>query len=170
MENPPGKLAVSTRTMEIAVAFILLSFGVLVATDSFRLGARWGDDGPQSGYFPFYIGLIIAVCSLVTLVQAVRGKLGSSADSFVERGALRQVLSVLLPAALYVVGIQLFGIYAASAVYIAFFMRWLGRYSWLKAIVLGLAVSVLTFFMFEIWFQVPLHKGNLYNPLSLVGY
>lgn len=155
--------------MEIVVAAVLLSFGVVVAFDSYRLGARWGEEGPQSGYFPFYIGIIIGAASLVTLLQAVLGGAAGGNKGFVERGQFKLVLAVLVPAALYVLGIQLIGIYVASAVYIAVFMVWLGKYAWLKSVVLGLAVSASLFAMFEVWFQVPLPKG-MFNSLGFLGY
>ncbi len=164
-----GRPAVTTHTMEIVVALLFLLFGGVVAFDSYRLGARWAEDGPQSGYFPFYIGLIICISSIVTLLQALFGEAARSNNTFVERGQLRQMLSVLVPAALYVLGIQLIGIYVASAVYIAVFMVWLGKYSWFKSTALGLAASVSFFVMFEIWFKVPLPKG-MFNPLGFLGY
>jgi hypothetical protein len=162
--------AVTTRTMEIVVALVLLLIGAVVAYDSYRSGSGWSDDGPESGYFPFYIGLIIAICSLATLGDAIRATNPEARKSFVDRGPLKQVLSVLVPAALYVFGIQMIGIYVASAVYIAFFMVWLGKYGWLRALIVGVATSVSLFFLFEVWFQVPLPKGSLYDPLSLIGY
>ena len=55
------------------------------------------------------------------------------------------VLSVLVPAAVYVLAIQLVGIYIASAVYIAGFMIILGKFSKVKSILLGLAVAVFFF-------------------------
>ena len=164
-----GPPAVTTRTMEIVVALLFLLFGALVAFDSYRLGASWAEDGPQSGYFPFYIGLIICFCSIATLLQALFSKAAKSKGTFVERRQLRLVLSVLIPAALFVLGIQLIGIYVASTVYIAVFMAWLGKYSWSKSVAVGLAASVVFFMMFEIWFEVPLPKG-MFNPLSFVGY
>lgn len=169
-DQQTGQSVVSMRTMEIIVAAALLLFGAVIAWESWRLGARWGDDGPQAGYFPFYIGLIIAISSLVTLVQALLGRTPQARAAFVERGQLKLVFAVLAPALLYVLAIQWFGIYLASAVYMAVFMVWLGHYAWWKAVVLGIAVSVCVFLMFEIWFKVPLHKGTLYNPLSLIGY
>ena len=48
-------------------------------------------------------------------------------------------------------------------------MIWLGKYGWIKSIVLGIAVSAVVFVAFEIWFKVLLYKG-LYNPLALIGY
>ena len=161
---------VSMRSAEIIVALLLLAFGLVIAVASYSLGAKWADDGPQAGYFPFYIGTIIALSSLVTLAQTLLDRTPGGQKSFVERGQLKQVMAVLLPALVYVLGIQWFGIYLASAVYMAVFMVWLGKYAWWKAVTLGVAVSALLFVTFEIWFQVALHKGTLYNPLSLVGY
>jgi hypothetical protein len=162
--------AVSNRTMEIVVAAVLVAFGLIVAWDSARLGARWGEDGPQSGYFPFYVGMLISISGAVVLWQALRGLTPNGRGAFVERGQLRLVLSVLVPAIVYVIAIQMFGLYLASAVYIAGFMMWLGNYSWLKSAILGIATSVTVFMMFEVWFQVPLYKGSLYNPLAVFGY
>jgi Tripartite tricarboxylate transporter TctB family len=163
------RTVVSNRVMEVVVAAALLAFGALVAGASYRLGARWGDDGPQAGYFPFYIGAIIVISSLVTLITAIRGKTPRSGAAFVERGQLRQILAVLLPALVYVLAIQWFGIYLSSALYIAVFMVWLGHYAWWKSALLGVAVSACLYVMFETWFQVALHKGTLFDPLSLIG-
>jgi len=162
--------AVVNRTMEIIVAVLLLAFGVTIAIASYSLGAKWADDGPESGYFPFYVGMIIAVSAGVILLQALRGRTPDARGTFVERGQLRLVLSVLLPAVVYVVAIQCFGIYAASAVYIAGFMVWLGNYAWWSSSLLGVATSAAVFLLFEIWFQVPLYKGSLYNPLAIFGF
>jgi hypothetical protein len=163
------RAVVNNRTMEIVVAALFLLFGLVFAWGSYSLGAGWSDDGPQSGYFPFYINLIIVIASAVTLVQAVRSRTPRPAASFVTRGQLRQILAVLLPATGYVLGVQLFGMYLASAVYIAVFMIWLGKYSWLKAVALGVTISVAVYFMFEVWFKVSLHKGSWFDPLSLIG-
>lgn len=160
---------ISMRAAEIVVGLILLGLGGLVVFDSIRLGARWGSDGPQAGYFPFYIGAFICLASLVTLGQVFFGKNRGTQKLFVEWRLLRQVLLVLVPAAFFVLGIQLIGIYVASAAYIAVFMVWLGKYGWGKSVLLGIMISIATFMMFEIWFKVPLFKGA-YNPLSIIGY
>lgn len=160
---------IPTRVMEVVVALVFLFLGGLVVYDSLRLGIRWVEDGPQAGYFPFYIGAIICIASLVTLGQAAFGRAARSRNVFVEWGPLRQVLSVLIPALFFVLGIELIGIYVSSAVYIAGFMVWLGNYKWPKSLVVGLSVSVAMFFMFEVWFKVPLYKGA-YNPLAFLGY
>ena len=88
---------------------------------------------------------------------------------FVAWGPLRQVLSVLIPALFYVLFVQVIGIYVASAVYIALFMAWLGKYSWIRSVAVGFFVSAGFFLMFEVWFKVPLFKGA-FDPLSWLGY
>ena len=166
MEQSQDKPAVSRRTMEIAVALLFLLFGLVVCWDSWRIGARWGSDGPQAGYFPFYIGLIINLCSLITLVQAFRIKAADN-EPFVLRGQLKMVTLVMVPTVIYVGLINWLGIYVASTIYIALFMWWLGKYSWVKYVPVSLGVSVAFFLMFEIWFKVPLPKGPLESALGL---
>jgi len=155
--------------MEIVVALVFLLLGGLVVYDSLRLGVRWLGDGPQAGYFPFYIGTIICIAALVNLGQALWGQIARGRRIFVEWAPLRQVLSVLIPAAVYVLGVGLIGIYISSMIYIAGFMIWMGKYRWLKSVVVGVSVSAVMFLMFEVWFKVPLYKGA-YNPLSILGY
>ena len=159
---------ISTRAVEIAVAAAVFIFGAVIVFDSVRLGARWGSDGPQAGYFPFYIGSFICICAAVVLAFAVANRIPGP-KTFVSYAALKQVMQVLGPAAVYVLGIQLIGIYTASAVYIAVFMIWLGRYPAALAAGIGAGVVTAFYLMFEVWFQVPLYKG-LFDPLSFLGH
>ncbi len=155
-----GPSLVSTRTMDIVVALALLLVSAIVLTDSVRLGFRWQPvEGPASGYFPFYIGLMIVVSSLVNLVRAIRS--GDGYRSFVSKPAFRQVLAVLIPLCVYVLVIGFTGIYVASAIYIALFMWYFGHYPLPKGAIIGVAVSLALFMMFEIWFLVPLPKGPI---------
>jgi hypothetical protein len=154
--------------MEIVTALMFIIVGVVVMVGSLKLGAKWGSDGPESGYFPFYLSLIILVCSSVTLIQSIRAK-ELSEESFVEKEPFRQVMAVLIPAALFVLGVQLIGIYVAGVIYITFFMVWLGKYAVWKALAVGLGVSIVLYMMFEYWFQIPLPHGSLFNPLAIIG-
>jgi putative tricarboxylic transport membrane protein len=159
---------ISVRTAEIAVALILFTIGAIVIYDSLRLGMRWAEDGPQAGYFPFYIGLLVCTASLINFVHGILA--ARSGDRiFVEWQRLRPVMAVLIPALVYVFAIEMIGIYIASAIYIAVFMKWLGKYPWYKGAAVGLGVSVVFFLMFEVWFKVQLPKG-MFNALGFTGY
>lgn len=151
--------AVSTKTVDAAVAAILVLVGIVVVLDSMRVGFRWGDDGPQAGYFPFYVGLVIAASSLANLAIALmnRGPQGG----FVEKGQLVSVMQVLVPTAAFVAAVGFLGIYVAGALYIAFFMAWLGKYKAWRIVPVALGVPLALFVLFEIWFLVPLPKGPI---------
>jgi len=157
---------VSTRTMEISVAAVLLLLSLVVIFDSRRVGAGWGDDGPQAGYFPFYIGLVLCAASAWTLLRAAFSG-HAAAGIFVSHRKLRLVMSVLIPSMAYVVAIYFIGIYVASAIFIGAFMYWHGRFPWIKIIPVSLIMPVSMFLLFELWFQVPLPKGPLE---ALIGY
>jgi len=154
------------KSAEIAVAAVFFLLGTIVVYDSARLGARWAEDGPQPGYFPFYIGLIVCLSAAVNLVLALLNRRDRD-RIFVEAGQLKLVLAVLVPTALYVALIGWIGIYLASALFIAFFMRWLGKYPWWKVAAVSIGNSVAFFVIFEVWFKVPLPKGPLETLLGL---
>lgn len=164
-----SRSVISTRTMEAVFAALLFLFGATFVYQSYELGFRWAVEGPQSGFFPFYVALIICGGSLVVFVNALRGRVGRADQAFVERGQLKKVLSVLIPAAVFVLGVQLIGIYVAAVIYIALFMRFLGNYGWFRSVLIAVIICVLFFFMFEVWFQVPLFKGR-WDATSWTGY
>ena len=158
----------TNATVDAVVAALLTMLGIVVMFEARRLGAGWTSDGPGAGYFPFYIGVILSVGGTGILYQSLLSK---SADkgSFVDREQFKRVLSVLGPSVVYVLAIMLVGLYIASAIYIAAFMVWLGKYSRMKSALLGVAVAAFFFVMFEAWFKVPLYKGAL-DPLAFLGY
>jgi hypothetical protein len=165
-DHDSARAGTRTVLVELAVAAIIFALGALVAYDSYRLGSGWASDGPQSGYFPFYIGLFTCICGAVVFAQGLL-RLKTDQQVFVTPLQLRRVLVILLPSTVYVLGVQLIGIYVSSALFIALFMKLAGRYSWLRSSAVGAGVSVGAFVMFEIWFKIPLPKGPLE---SLLGY
>jgi hypothetical protein len=156
--------------VDAVVAVIVFFIGAVVIFGSRKLGAEWTSDGPGSGYFPFYIGLVMCISGAGVFYQALFSKTAKrNTDEFVDGEQLKRVLSVLLPAVVYVLAVQFIGLYIASAIYIALFMVILGKFSWIKSIGIALCVNVLFFLMFEVWFKVPLFKGA-YNMLDFLGY
>jgi hypothetical protein len=150
----------------VIVAACLLTLGLVVVVESRRLGAGWDYNGPQSGYFPFYIGLLIVGSSLATILVSLFGK-GADRAIFVEPERFRLVLRVLIPAIIFVAAIPFIGIYVAGGLFIAFFMWWLGKYSVLPSLLVGAAVPFCLFLMFDVWFLIALPKGPIE---ALFGY
>jgi len=164
-EGSGQRAALRRRTAELAVAAGFIVLGGIVIFDSVRLGARWAADGPQPGYFPFFLGVLICLASLINLAMALASPRGG--DTFVEVGQLKLVLSVLVPSAIFVALVGWLGIYLSGFLFVAFFMRWLGKYAWWKVIAVAAGNSIAFFLIFEIWFLVPLPKGFLERLLGL---
>jgi hypothetical protein len=151
------------RAADLATVGVLLATGALVLWDSVRLGMGWGTDGPKSGFFPFWLALILVGASVAIAVQAAR-RVGSG--PFITREQTTPVLKTLLPAVGVVALMQFVGLYVACTVYLATYMCWIGRYRWWTGAAMGLGFSLVTFVVFERWFLVPLPKGPLENWLG----
>ena len=131
-----------------------------------RLGSGWAADGPRPGYFPFYIGLLICISSVVNVVRALALR-GEKNKTFVHVGQLKLVLTVLIPTAIYAFLVTWIGIYVSSVLFIGFFMRWLGKYAWWKVVVVSVITVAVFYVVFEMWFKVPLPKGPVEGWLGL---
>ena len=162
-QDVPEPSAASRRTLEIITSICFLIIGSIVMWDSSRIGAGWGAEGPQSGYFPFYIGLLMNIASAVNLALAFKS---DKAESFVSHPKIKLVLAIFLPCLVYVAVMQWLGLYVASVIFIAVFMRWQGKFSLFKSALTSIIVVVVLFVMFEIWFRVPLIKGPLEAALG----
>src|SRR5262245_19739741 len=130
------------RTADLVTAAVLMLVGGVVIFDSLRLGIGWGSDGPRSGFFPFWLAVIMTVTCALILAQTLRRPAGSV---FVSRAALRSVLWVLGPATAMVIVMQVTGLYVASVLYMAFYMRWVGRHPWSTTMAVAVGLSVVTF-------------------------
>jgi len=150
--------------MEIATAIVILAFASVVIIDNYELGAGWDSSGPESGYFPFYVGIILFISGAAILLgelnEIFKGR-ASEAGSFVETGPFFQVLRIFIPMIVYVIGIIYLGIYVSTAIFISAFMVWLGKYRAVVAALFGIGIALALFFTFEVWFLVPLPKGPL---------
>ncbi len=162
-----GQAALRQKSAELAVAALFFLLGAIVISDSLRLGIGWQEvHGPRPGYFPFYIGLLICLASLVNMVRALLVPRAAS-KPFVKLGQLKLVLAVLVPTAVFAALVTWIGMYVSAVLYIAFFMRWLGKYAWWKVLAMSFGTATVFYLVFEKWFKVPLPKGPLENLLGL---
>jgi putative tricarboxylic transport membrane protein len=133
----------------------------LVLWDSYGRGAGW-QDGPEGGFFPARVGWLLLFSAAFVVISALRRP-----DSvFVTYAQLRQVMRVFLPLVLYIIAIALVGIYVASALFLALFMVTLGSFRWWSVALASVLMPLVTFWVFEIQFRVPLPKGPLESALG----
>ncbi len=161
----PNADEVGQRWPEAAVAAVLAAIGVLVIVDSVRVGTGWADDGPRSGYFPFYIGCLLVASSGWVLLNQLR-RWARDDGVFAEKAQLKQVVAIGLPMIVHVALIYPLGIYVASVLLIGYFMRRYGGYGWPLTALVSVGVPLVFFLVFERWFLVPLPKGPLERMLG----
>jgi len=150
----------SMRGADLMVAAIILAIGVVVGFDAIRLGYGWGMEGPKAGFFPFILALIIVGGSLVIIRQAIQGKGTAKASKpLVPREAVKPVLVVLIPAILMVALTEIVGLYIAAIIYLTVYIRWVGRFSWLTTVLIGILVPVSFYIVFDKIFLIPMPQG-----------
>jgi hypothetical protein len=146
--------------MELLVAGCFMGVSLLVITDSIRVGKSWGSDGPEPGYFPFYIGcLLLGGSAWVILQTLLTWKKDNGQEVFAEKHEFNLMLLMLIPTTVFTAAIFVLGIYVSSLIFVAAFMVWQGKYSYVKSITVGFGISAALFALFELWFKLPLPKG-----------
>ena len=166
IEEDTSPAVAGQRPIESATLAIILAFSLLMAWDNWRTGVRWESTGPQAGYFPFYVSLIMAGACIYGLVVEFMRR-GSPDEPFVRRQQFGRVMQVFVPTLVFVAATQWLGLYVSSFILIAGFMRWVGKLRWWVSIVTALVFSVAMFVTFEIAFDVIMPKGPLER---LLGY
>lgn len=151
---------VSMRAINIAVSLLLLALAALLGYDNWRTGVGWDSSGPQPGYFPFYLCAILAGASLYGLVAALLSR-QEAKETFVTRAQLRRVMAVFGPTLLFCLATQYLGLYVASFLLIAGFMRFVGKIALWKSLLTAFLFSAIMFVTFDIAFDVIMPKGPL---------
>jgi putative tricarboxylic transport membrane protein len=150
----------STRKAEVVVYLLLLGLALLLGFDNRRSGAGWASDGPQAGYLPFYLCVILAGACLYGLGAAFL-KRAEPGSAFVTRDQLRRVLQVFVPTFLFCAVTQWLGLYVASFLLVAGFMRFIGRIALWKSVLTSALFALVMFATFEVAFDVIMPKGPL---------
>ena len=156
----------NTRVVEAVVSLLLVALAVTLGYDNWRTGIAWDSTGPEAGYFPFYLSVILAGASLYGLVAAWLSRKEAS-ETFVTRAQLRRVMAVFVPTLLFCLAVQYLGLYVASFLLIAAFMRMVGRIALWKSLLTSFVFCMAMFITFDVAFDVIMPKGPLE---ALFGY
>ena len=162
-DSPP---VTSVRIVDVVVSLLLLGLAAILAFDKWRTGMSWDFAGPQAGYFPFYLSIILGGACLYGLAHAYRSR-AEAAQTFVTRDQLRRVLQVFIPTLLFCVFTQWLGLYVASFVFVGGFMWRIGHIALWKSVLTSAIFTTAMFVTFEVAFNVLLPKGPVE---ALFGY
>jgi len=160
------------RRADIYVGLFLMAIGLLVLGDAIRLGFGWGMSGPEAGFFPFYMGLGIVLCTFFIVRRGIKIlKKEGMGKPLIAKGGLTQILWVLVPAAGMVLLTELIGLHLATVLYLAFYMGVVGKMHWGKVILLSILVPLVVYIVFDKLFLIPLPEGFLGgNIMALIPF
>ena len=162
-DNSP--VVTSIRTVDAVASLLLLLLALTLGYENWRTGAGWESTGPQPGYFPFYLSVILAGASLYGLVAAFLSR-KEARETFVTQAQLRRVLAVFVPTVLFVLATQFLGLYVASFLLISGFMYFVGKIAWWKSLLTAFVFTAAMFITFDIAFDVIMPKGPLEAALG----
>jgi putative tricarboxylic transport membrane protein len=158
--EPDSPAVTDNRTVDVVVSLLLMTLALTLGFDNWRTGIAWDSTGPQAGYFPFYLSLILGGASLYGIVTMILGR-KAPAETFVTRAQLRRVMAVFLPTLLFCLAMQFLGLYVASFLLIAAFMRIVGKIALWKSLLTAFVFTAVMFVTFDVAFDVIMPKGPL---------
>ena len=139
----------------------LLAFSVAFSAGALKYYRYSSPDGPGSGFFPFWLGVIMAVLAAMLLVGALRS--GDPGVAWLPRGeGLRRLLVVLGVTFAFVALLKFVGMILGTALFLIILMRVLDRTAWPLTLSVAVATAALNYLIFTYWLRVPF-------PVSVFG-
>jgi hypothetical protein len=152
---------VDVKKAEFAAALFLGIIGLTAVYQGIDLGPGWGESGPQPGFLPFSLGTIMAVASVVIVLQAVLKADGGTI--FEQKEEIIELVRVGLPMAAAGVLVETVGFYLMVVAYSAGFIIWYGRYRWYMVIPPAILFAFLLFQALEKFFRIFMPKSMFYS-------
>lgn len=129
------------------------------------------DEGPGSGFWPFWLSLVMLICCIWIGINWYRKTSPPSvSDEPYLDGYAKKMLFLVGGGLLgFLALIHVVGAYGAIPLFIIYYMIFLGRHSWTKTLMIATAVPVVSFFFFDVAMRIVLPKGYL-EPLFIPLY
>lgn len=152
---------ITLKTVEIGASIVFLGLGLFVIREGIRLGPGWGDTGPQAGFFPFSLAILMSLGAVGVLLGALR--IRGSRPFFEALEEMADLLKVGMPAAIAISVIPWLGLYITAGLYVAGFTKWYGRFRWWEALAAGVGVPVVLYVLLRYGFNIPMPMSLWYS-------
>jgi putative tricarboxylic transport membrane protein len=148
------------RVYQIA-SLIFLAFSAYLVFKS-RQMEYYADLGPGPGFFPFWLGALLAVLSIIWLVQVSLGPGGAIAGGFIpDRRGLVRIIAVLVAMALFGWVVDDLGFQLTMLLFLGSLLMVLGRQNLLVTATVALAGSFGVYYVFTHWLDVQLPASSI---------
>lgn len=164
------------RLAEIVMAIVMAAFSLYLMWKSTELDIGWvPEEGPGGGAFSFWLAAVMLLSCIAIIVRWIRrtSPLSVSTETYLDSRA-RKLFAVVAGSLAVMIGLfHIIGAYFSVPLFLAFYMRALGRHGWPITGAVALGSPVFLYLFFEILLLKPLPKGftePLFLPLFDLFY
>lgn len=160
------------KRAELITALILMALSVYLMVKSAELPVGWvPDEGPGGGAFPFWLAAGMLLSSLWVLYNWYRrtSPPSQSDEPYMDAYALRSFVLAGGGVTAMIGLVHVVGMYGSVPLFLIYYIRFLGRHSWVTAVSIALGTTVVVFFFFDVALRIVLPKGYL-EPLFIPLY
>ena len=152
----------TVRTAELLMAIILslCSIGLMVKSAELNIG--WIDErGPGAGSWSFWLSAGMLLTCIATIIRWFLRMTpeSRSTELYMTRETV-MIVGISAGAILFLLtATHLIGMYGALFFFLLFYLKFVGRHSWLLTIVLTILIPIFVFCLFEWALKIPLPKA-----------
>ena len=160
------------RRAEIVAAVLMALLSIYFMWKSAELPIGYlPDEGPGGGFWPFWLSFGMLISTIWIIFNWIRKKSpqSRSTEVYLDSYGLKMLLLVGGGVAVFIGAIHVVGFYGAIPLFLLYYIRFLGRHSWLMTVSIAVVVPVVTFFFFDVAMRIVLPKGYL-EPLFIPLY
>ena len=135
-------------------------FAIFMGIQSYLLGLGTLHK-PGPGFLFFWTSIALGGLALVVLIRAVVEKSPGDQGRIFGGGHFRKIISVLVAVFLYAILMERIGFILITLLFFLFLLGIIEKKKWSLTIIIGVAVTVVSYLIFEIWLKSQLPKGLL---------
>ena len=166
------------RRAEIITAGILALLSTFLMWKSSELDIGYiKDEGPGGGTWPFWLAFGMLICTGFIAFNWVRrtSPPSQSVEPLLDTYGKKMVLLVGGGIFGFVALTNIISMYGAMFVFLIYYLRFLGRHTWLLTMLIATITPILFFFFFEALMRITLPKGMsflepVFNLLNTIIY
>lgn len=150
------------RLGEIVTAGILALFSIFLMVESAKLDIGYiSGEGPGGGAWPFWLSAIMLVCTGFIAFNWYRktSPPSRSEDPVLDEFGVKNLILVGGGLLGFIALINIISMYGAMALFLIYYVRFLGRHSWWLTLILAIALPIAFFFFFEGLMRITMPKG-----------
>jgi putative tricarboxylic transport membrane protein len=152
--------SLTIRGADLGASVVFLALAALVIVEGLRLGAGWDERGPQAGFFPFWLAILMAFGACAAFIQALRRRFDTR--FFEQREEWVELARVGVPLAAAIVVIPWTGLYVSTFLYVWLFAWWYGSFRWWTTLAGSVVFTGLLYFTLTTM-RIPMPHSMFYE-------